>query len=191
MNAPAIWMKWLASSVPVLAMPPEFGVVAMMSGREKWYEPANMPAAVARLMFWTKYGSSYRCERLKNVLSFAGYPPWRWYSPVVPPRLERMKTNWRFSTFRMLFHVVCEMFPCQAETSSPSSRLPLLCASAALVIASIVAAAAAQINRHRVRCGESMDSSPRVSSSAASMSPVCARQTSYKVARPVRSPRTC
>jgi hypothetical protein len=34
--------------------------------------------------------------------------------------------------------------------------LPLLCASAALVIASVVATAAVQNNRHRVRGDESM-----------------------------------
>jgi hypothetical protein len=51
-------MKWLASSVPVFAMPPAFGVLVMMSGREKWYDPTNMPAAVARFTFWMKYGSS-------------------------------------------------------------------------------------------------------------------------------------
>src|SRR5688572_17657098 len=33
-----------------------------------------------------------------------------------------MKTNLRFSTLEMLFHVVCDMFPCQAETSKPSTR---------------------------------------------------------------------
>ena len=29
-------------------------LIAQKTGREKWYEPANIPAAVARLMFWTK-----------------------------------------------------------------------------------------------------------------------------------------
>ena len=36
MKAPAIWMKWSASSTAELAMPPELDVVVMMSGREKW-----------------------------------------------------------------------------------------------------------------------------------------------------------
>ena len=43
-------MKWSASSAPVLAMPPELVVLAVMSAREKWYAPAYMPAAVARFI---------------------------------------------------------------------------------------------------------------------------------------------
>ena len=44
-------MKWSASSTAVLGMLPELIVLAMMSGREKWYEPTNMPAVVARFTF--------------------------------------------------------------------------------------------------------------------------------------------
>ena len=53
-------------------MLPELIVLAMMSGREKWYEPTNIPAVVARFMFCTKYGSSYRCESEKLSLSLEG-----------------------------------------------------------------------------------------------------------------------
>ena len=31
-----------------------------------------MPAAVARFMFWTKYGSSYRRDSVASVSSLAG-----------------------------------------------------------------------------------------------------------------------
>ena len=129
-------MKWSASSTAVFGMLPEVAVVPVMSGREKWYEPTNIPAVVARFMFCTKYGSSYRCESEKSSLSVEGYPPARLSTPVVPPRVARMKLNCRFSTARRLFQVVWEMLPCQAETSIPSTRFPELWADAVAVHAS-------------------------------------------------------
>jgi hypothetical protein len=64
-------------------------------------------------------------------------------------------TNWRFSTLRMLFHVVCPMLPCQAEMSRPRMRSWVSCADAKLGTSKAAAEEADTDSRHveRVRRG--------------------------------------